>query len=62
MELVTYQDRLYYVYKKLKSDRIKDGYMNDVKSFWGCDVVVKSRLNNDEMLLFLREIEDAQMV
>lgn len=61
-ELVTYQDKLYYVYKKLKNDRIKDGYVNDVKTLWSCDVVVKSRSNNDEILLFLREIEDAQIV
>jgi hypothetical protein len=61
-ELVHYQNKLFYVYKKLKQDRIKDGYVNDVKDFWGCDVVVKSRINNDDTLLFLREIEEATYV
>jgi hypothetical protein len=33
--------------------------VTDLKEFWMCDVVVKSRNQNDELLLFLREIEDA---
>jgi hypothetical protein len=60
-ELVTYQNKLFYVYKKIKQDRIRDGYVNDVKDFWSCDIVVKSRINNDETLLFLREIEEIQV-
>ena len=61
-ELVNYQNKLFYVYKKLKQDRIKDGYVNDIKDFWLCDVVVRSRVNNDDTLLFLREIEEAHVV
>jgi hypothetical protein len=60
-ELVTYQNKLFYVYKKIKQDRIRDGYVNDIKDFWSCDIVVKSRINNDETLLFLREIEEIQV-
>ena len=59
-ELVQYQNKLYYIYKKMRSDSIKDGYVNDVKEFWECDVVVKSR--NDDTLLFLKLIEDAEVV
>ena len=61
-ELVNYQNKLFYVYRKIKQDRIKDGYVNDIKDFWSCDVVVRSRVNNDDTLLFLREIEEAQIV
>jgi hypothetical protein len=61
-ELVTYQNKLFYVYKKIKQDRIKEGYVNDIKDFWLCDVVVRSRMNNDDTLLFLREIEEVQVV
>lgn len=61
-ELVTYQNKLFYIYKKLKQDRIKDGYLNEVKDFWKCDIVVKSRINNDDTLLFLREIPEAEVV
>ena len=59
-ELVQYQNKLYYIYKKMRSDSIKDGYVYDVKEFWECDVVVKSK--NDDTLLFLRWIEDAEVV
>ena len=61
-ELVTYQNKLYYIYKKIRHDLIKEGYVNDVKEHWKCDVVVKNRINNDDTLLFLREIEDAVVV
>ncbi len=61
-ELVNYQNKLYYIYKKLKQDRIKDGHVNDLRDFWECDVVVRSRINNDDTLLFLKEIEEATYV
>lgn len=61
-ELLKYQDKLYYVFKKLKQSQVKEGYINDVKEWWNCDVVVKSRQQNDDTLIFLREIEDAIIV
>jgi hypothetical protein len=61
-ELVNYQDKLYYIYKKMKPHQIKDGYINDVKEHWRCDVVVKNRINNDDTLLFLREIPEVEIV
>ena len=60
-ELVTYQDKLYYVYKKMKPHQVKDGYVNDIKELWRCDVVVKSRHNNDDTFLFLREIPEIEI-
>ena len=60
-ELVNYQDKLYYIYKKMKPHQIKDGYINDVKEHWRCDMVVKNRINNDDTLLFLREIPEAEI-
>ena len=61
-EMVVYQNKLYYVYKRLRSNQIKDGYINDVKEWWNCDVVVKNKIQQDENLLFLREIEEATIV
>ena len=61
-ELVNYQNKLYYIYKKLKQDRIVEGSVNDLKELWGCDIVVKSRINNDDTLLFLIEIPEAEIV
>ena len=61
-EFVQYQNKLYFIYKKLKSEKIKDGYVNDLKDFWRCDVVVRNRINNDDTLLFLREIPEVEIV
>jgi hypothetical protein len=61
-ELVNYQDKLYYIYKKMKPHQIKDGYINDIREHLRCDVVVKNRINNDDTLLFLREIPEAEIV
>lgn len=60
-EYVTYQDKLYWVYRKVKQSQIKDGFVTELKDFWMCDVVVKSKNQNDELLLFLREIEEAKL-
>ena len=60
--MVVYQNKLYYVYKKLRTSQIKEGYLNEVKEFWRCDVVVKNKIQQDENLLFLREIEEATIV
>jgi len=61
-ELINYQDKLYYIYKKMKPHQIKDGYINDIREHLRCDVVVKNRINNDDTLLFLREIPEAEIV
>ncbi len=60
--MVVYQNKLYYVYRKLRTHQVKEGRINDIKEFWRCDVVVKNRIQQDENLLFLREIEDAIIV
>jgi hypothetical protein len=61
-ELVQYQNKLYYIYRKIKQTQIKEGYINEIREFWMCDVVVKSKQNNDDTLLFLREIEEAEVI
>lgn len=62
LEMVTYQDKLYYVYRRVNKNFIKDGYVNDVKELWHCDIVLKKKNDEDEMLIFLVEIPDAVIV
>jgi len=61
-ELVNYQDKLYYVHRKLKPHQVKDGYVNDIKELWRCDVVVRNKHNNDDSFLFLIEIPEVEIV
>ena len=42
-ETVIYKDKLYYIYRKVNPDHIKDGKVNDVKELWHCDIVVKNK-------------------
>jgi len=50
-EFVNYQNRLYWIYRKVKNDRIKEGFVQDIKNYWNCDLVVKHRHNEDDLLL-----------
>lgn len=59
-ELVNYQDKLYWVYRKVKASSIKEGHANDVKEFWLCDLVVRNK--NDDYLVFLREIPTVEII
>ena len=61
-ELVQYQDKLYWDYRKIKNSQVKEGSISDLRDFWMCDVAVRNRNQNDDLLLFLREIEDAKIV
>jgi hypothetical protein len=61
-ELVNYQDKLYWVYRRIKHSQVKEGSVNDLKEFWYCDMVVRNRNQQDDILLFLREIEEAKIV
>ena len=61
-ELVNYQDKLYWIYRRIKHSQVKEGSVNDLKEFWYCDMVVRNRNQQDDTLLFLREIEEAKIV
>lgn len=58
-ELVNYQDKLYWVYRKVKQSQIKQEHISDLKEYWFCDLVVRDRNSEDSKLLFLREISEA---
>jgi len=61
-ELINYQDKLYWVYRKVKQSQVKQEFITDLRDFWLCDLVVKDRNSNDSNLIFLREISDAIIV
>lgn len=60
-EYVNYQDKLYWIYRKVKHHQVKEGSVNDLKEFWLCDMVVRNKNQTDDTLLFLREIEEAMI-
>jgi hypothetical protein len=58
-ELVNYQDKLYWVYRKINKSQVRQEFVTDLKDFWFCDLVVRDKNSEDSKLLFLREISDA---
>lgn len=62
LEIVNYQDKLYYIYRRYPKNQIKDGFVNEVRDLWHCDVVLKKKNEDDEMLIFLVEIPEAVIV
>lgn len=62
LELVNYNDKLYYVYRRISFNRIKEGFISNVKELWHCDLVLKNKKEDQETLIFLVEISDAIIV
>lgn len=62
LEMVNYQDKLYYIYRRFSKNLIKEGFVNDVKELWHCDMVLKKKNEDDETLIFLVEIPEATIV
>lgn len=55
--LFPYNDKLYYGYRKIKSDQIDDEEAKNLKEFWNCDIILKTPQYGG-VYLFLREIQD----
>lgn len=52
-ELITFNEELYWVYRKVKSEFVKDS--TSLKDFWMCDIT----LRQGEWLWFCRHIPEA---
>lgn len=55
-ELVTYKDELYWVYRKVKAEKVKDA--TSLREHWLCDVA----LRHGEDIFFCRHIPNAEIV
>jgi hypothetical protein len=63
-ELFNYQDKLYYINRKLKESQVNPDFVTELKEYWRCDMVLKQiqRQTNDVHFLFLVEIPDAEIL
>jgi hypothetical protein len=61
-ELINYSNKLYWVYRKVKQHQVNPEKINDLREYWMCDLVVKHRNQQDELLIFLKEISDVELV
>lgn len=61
-ELINYKDNLYWIYRKVKQGHIPEDFIHEMKRFWGCDIVIKDKNQEETILFFLKEITDASIV
>lgn len=61
-EYVNFQDKLYYVYRKLRVSQIKEQYIQDIKQIWCCDIVLKYPNQPEDVLFFLREAQELEIL
>jgi hypothetical protein len=60
-EYVNYQNKLYYIYRKVNSNRIKEQFVQEIKDFWSCDIVLKYANQENTDFLFLREVPELEV-
>ena len=61
-EFISYQEKLFWVYRRIKQDAVKENKIQELKEFWYCDIVLKQKTSNNEVLMFLREIPEAEII
>jgi hypothetical protein len=62
-ELVNYQNKLYWVYRKVNQSHIDMVNVTELRDYWLCDITLKQKTSqNSEVLLFLREIPEAEVI
>ena len=61
-ELIKYQDKLFWVYRKIKQELVNEKYIQDLREVWMCDIILKQKTPQGEVFIFLREIPEAVIV
>lgn len=61
-ELLRYQDKLFWIYRKIKQEFINEQYVQELREFWMCDLILKQKTSQGEVFIFLREIPEATII
>lgn len=63
-ELFNFQDKLYFIERKIRETQVKSDLIEDLKKYWNCDTVVRqmNKQTNENILLFLVEIPEAEIL
>jgi hypothetical protein len=63
-ELFNFQNKLFYIDRRVRESHISQDSINELKSIWKIDTVVRqnSKNTNEGFYLFLKEIKDAEIV
>lgn len=61
-EYINYQNKLFYIYRKIKVSQIKEEIIHEMKNYWLCDFVLKYSNHDENFFLFLREVSDLEIM
>jgi len=61
-ELLTFNDKLYKVHRRIPKGVIKEKHILDVRDAWHCDTVLKTKNQEQEVYVFLIECPDAEII
>ena len=63
-EYINFQDKLYYLYRKIRSSEVKEEDIQELKEHWHCDIVIKNKTQNEgeEILYYLVLIPEATII
>lgn len=62
-ELVTYQNRLFWIYRKIRESAVKSERITELRDYWRCDIVLRQKSNDGTPLLFyMVEIPEAEVI
>lgn len=61
-DLINYDNKLYWLYKKVKHYHIEENTIQELKEMWGCDITLKHKTQSDDYVLFLREIPELEII
>lgn len=61
-EYLSFRDKLYWVYRKVKESSIIEGEINNLRDYWLCDHVLRTKNQEVPFLVFLREVSEAEIV
>lgn len=62
IEFFKYNNELYIIDRRIKVKYLKEDKIEELRELLECDLVLKSNNTKDSHFLFLRKIEDAQIV
>lgn len=63
MTYINYQDKLYYLYRKIKKKMLKnDEAKINLAKLWMCDNVITTIENDEEICQFVREIPEVEVL
>jgi hypothetical protein len=61
-ELLKYNQTLYWVYRRIKESQVKMDKVNELKEYWNCDIILKQKVQEDDTLIFLKEIPELEIL